>query len=165
MKKISILITAAMVLIFIMPAFAGKPTPETNQTEIINTSENPVPITTNDQIEVIVVDEPATARTVISANIEVYDAGDYILMTVPPDKKFILTDIVAGIKEPSRPRFFVKEDSVWKILVTFDSFDGSSHSINLTSGIPFSPGANLVISNTVNEGYVYITITGYLLDM
>ncbi|MBA7496704.1 hypothetical protein ES702_07313 [subsurface metagenome] len=189
MKKI--LTTAVMVLIFIVPAFAGKPGP--NQTEIINTSDNPVPITTNDQIEVIVVDEPTTTRdvnivnpdpipvsitdesakkTVISEYRELVSTGtDYIIMAVPTDKKFILTDIIAKSSKYYPDNFnvylSVKEGSVMKIRSLFVETDEPGV-FNLTSGIPFSPGADVVFNaefsgSGVGSG-VYLTITGYLSD-
>ena len=189
MKKFSILITAAMVLIFIMPAFAGKPTPETNQTEIINTSENPVPITTNDQIEVIIanpnpvsITDESAKKSVISKYMEVLDTRtNYIIMTVPTDKEFILTDIVATPIAGGAAKefdFSVKEHinaPPWEVTkihlksgyinLTSGIFVTSGY-INLTSGIPFSPGVDVVIFSEMFSGFggLYITITGYLLD-
>ena len=148
-----------MVLIFIMPAFAGKPT--TNQTEIINTLDNPVPITTEDQIEVFVVNESAK-KSVISEYMELVTANlAYLIMIVPTDKEFILTDIVSG--NTNAGMFTVWENGDIKIRAELVGTN-NPYSIHLTSGIPFSPGSNVYINAYFSGSPLYLTITGYLLD-
>ncbi|MFO7556758.1 MAG: hypothetical protein R6W88_16280 [Desulfobacterales bacterium] len=85
-------------------------------------------------------------------------------MTVPTDKEFILTDIIAT-SVPTSPNIYlsVKEDSVMKIRSLFVA-DNTGGLFNLTSGIPFSPGADVVFNAQFVGSQIYLTITGYLLD-
>jgi hypothetical protein len=70
-------------------------------------------------------------------------------MTVPTDKEFILTDIIATSVPTSQNIYLsVKEDSVMKNRSLFVA-GNTGGLFNLTSGIPFSPGADVVFKCTV----------------
>ena len=68
MKKYAPLIALLVIAIFVMPTYAGKPIPPPDQVEVINPPESPIPVTTNDQIDVNVVSEPGTPRDVNITN-------------------------------------------------------------------------------------------------
>jgi hypothetical protein len=99
--------------------------------------------------------------------IRVTDEADYTIMEVPLDKKFILTDIIASF-QLQLSDFFVKQDTNTKIHVRFrgDNPFGNMDSLHLTTGITFSSGTDIVISNEHTDTFYYsdITITGHLLD-
>jgi len=85
-------------------------------------------------------------------------------MTVPTDKEFILTDIIATSVPTSQNIYLsVKEDSVMKIPSLFVA-GNTGGLFNLTSGIPFSPGPDVVFNAQFVGSQVYLTITGYPLD-
>ena len=83
-------------------------------------------------------------------------------MTVRTDKEFILTDIIATSVPTSQNIYLsFKEDSVMKIRSLFVA-GNTGGLFNLTSGIPFSPGADVVFNAQFVGSQVYLTITGYL---
>ena len=134
MKKISTLITATILVIFIMPAFAGKPTPT-----------------------------PVYKKTVISDyfTFEFEDSAtqvtDFLLLTVPEGKTFILTDLDGNVRTCANS--FVScelfENDALKYpgfrILTGGVYTGdysTNYSKSFISGIPFTAGSTVHISVT-----------------
>ena len=116
-----------MVLILIVPAFAGKPTPEPQQTQ-----------------------------TVISEYMEILLPNtDYVIMTVPSDKTFILTDMIFSASNASTFAYnmYLKEDSNIKIPNLYIT---NSRPINLISGIPLASGSDVIVNVMASTTLTFI---------
>jgi len=174
MKRFAILTVLLSAMVVVQAhAQVGK----VKSVEIVNTIDNPVPVVNLEELNVNVVNpEPipvsisndSKKKVPVSAYIQISQIADYTIMSIPNDKQFILTDIVgSSFGGASSANIYVKEDTTKKLLVILKW--GASYgmdSISFSSGIPFSPGTNVVISNlqTGNPYDLSITITGYLLD-
>ena len=178
MKRNMLLVVLMAFAVFAIPSHAGKPTPQTGQVEVVNSPENPVPVTTADQIDVNVITEPTVPRDVnvtnsspipviltdgigqkniISGYVDSITGGGVI--TVPGDKQLILADIVIYFGGENT-RIKVNEDGNIKLnMAYFYEQGGYTRSLHFNSGIPFASGSNVNI-----EGNGRVTISGYLIE-
>jgi hypothetical protein len=179
MKKFIPLIALLVIAISVMPIYAEAPI---KQVEIVNLPENPVPVTTDDQLDVNITNvspipvsiiDGSASKVPVSVYVQVQtNIADYNLMTVPDGKIFVLTDIIGSTDSSiGGVRFFFKEDTTTKLHITWLGWGGARYkkidSINFRSGIPFSPESTVAISlvTIATPHLVNITITGYLLDI
>lgn len=166
MKKFVLLITLLVAVVFIIPTYAVKPPQPADQVEIINAPENPVPVTTDDQLDVNVTNASPIPVTIPDAGSQKTIVSAYILPSgslriVPADKIFILTDIVVDYGFNGGQNFFIKEDTIAKFHMTFGGDPPYTGSFHFVSGIPFAPGSNVNIESSAGAHFM---VTGYEID-
>lgn len=102
----------------------------------------------------------ATIVSGFAQNVGVKDNNRVIVNTVPPGKRFILTDVVADRFLRSFS-FSISEKISLSININEYKVD-QSPSWHFKSGIPFKAGEDIVIKNIDGAGNVFIS--GYLVD-
>jgi len=103
------------------------------------------------------------SKTIVSANVYYGQSSTQTAMVVPANKIFVLTDFI-GIFYAAGWYYDVSEQigtAPAQLKVRFYQ-SASVNSTHLRSGIPFSPGSAVIISNIGATNSV--TISGYLVD-
>lgn len=187
--KIGIFVITMGLLIFPFSANAQRSRPVT----VVNDDSKSVPVHSTQPTDVNVVSEPTEARDVVITNTEpipvtmdqpviVYEGckkeivsyhvenvdDSTTLTVVPPDKQFILTDIV--LSEPTNIALRHKFDISGKIVLNAFRDHGytTTYSWHFQSGIPFTPGSSVIYNpmimgaQPIRETNVFIS--GYLID-
>ena len=107
------------------------------------------PLTFADQLEVI------------SGYLETTGTAEQMILSVPSDKVFVLTDLIVSFSYGLH-KFFLTEDrdgvQSTKLYVHYS--DAGVNPLSLRSGITFAPGASIVIKTI--EGAGKVMISGYL---
>ena len=88
----------------------------------------------------------------------------YTVMIVPPDKKFVLTDIIATPVSSDTFSILFLENKKPKTIMSFSSKQNVQDSLHLKSGIPFAPGTSVALQRKRTEGGGCVTFSGYLID-
>jgi len=86
------------------------------------------------------------------------------VMIVPPDKKFLLTDIIATPVSSDDFGILFLENKRPKAIMSFSSKQHVQDRIHLNSGIPFAPGSSVALQRKRTEGGGCVTFSGYLID-
>jgi len=192
MKKVTFLLALLAIAIFAVPTFARKPTPRVGQVEVVNNSENAVPVTIIDESVPVTIspDEPmpvtlsdgdpvpvtissdagpvpvvitgGSQKTIISAQGHLNStAPSVVLLTVPQDKKLIITDIVAsGFSLNSK-----NNASLMGKITLYVGSENENKSWHFNAGIPYGPNEEVIIelgAGSMDSGYIFIS--GYLTD-
>lgn len=95
--------------------------------------------------------------------IHISDNLPSVIPDVPPDKRFILTDILGEVEGPVAIYSDHYPPTILK--VAFQFTDGMTYSLHLNSGIVFEPGESIYIEATSSVSTVFITISGYFVDL
>lgn len=102
--------------------------------------------------------------TLTSSFVDAIGADPFVLLSVPADKEFILTDLVAIIFSGGSAfyDFCINEDTTCKL--KYNSYYNSAlptlRQMHLNAGVPFTPGSTVFIKNINGTGR--IVISGYL---
>jgi len=148
MKKTILIAALSILVLTVISTQAGKSAPESNQVEVINAPDNPVPVQITKQRKVI---SSYSEQVIPASETDV----TVTVMTVPAGKVVVITD--ASYVAPRG--FHLYEDSTLKLPAgLFPQFT------SFISGIPFASGTNI---NFVARGpidvasKVMIFISGY----
>ena len=86
------------------------------------------------------------------------------VMIVPPDKKFVLTDIIATPVSSDNFGILILENKMPRSIISFSSKQHVQDRLHLKSGIPFAPGSSVALQRKRTEGGGCVTFSGYLID-
>lgn len=86
------------------------------------------------------------------------------VMIVPPDKKFVLTDIIATPVSSDNFCIWFLENKIPKTIMVFSSKQHIQKRLHLNSEIPFAPGSSVALQRKGTEGGGCVTFSGYLID-
>ena len=96
--------------------------------------------------------------------LEMSSVEPYTVMIVPPDKKFVLTDIIATPFSSDKFGILFLESKKPKAIMSFSSKQHVQDRLHLKSGIPFAPGSVVALQRKRTEGGGCVTFSGYLID-
>jgi hypothetical protein len=86
----------------------------------------------------------------------------FTVMIVPPDKKFVLTEIMATPASSDNLGILFLENKITKGIISFSSKQHVQKILHLHSEIHFAPGSSVVLKRKLTEGGGCITFSGYL---
>jgi hypothetical protein len=86
------------------------------------------------------------------------------VMIVPPDKKFVLTDIIATPVSSDNFGILFLENKMTKAIMSFFSKQHVQKKLRLNSRITFAPGSSVALQRKRTEGGGCVTFSGYLID-
>jgi hypothetical protein len=191
MRRITLLTILLTSVVFLVPTYAGKPQPSPNQVEVVNTIDNPVPVTM-DQATVTVVNDSSNPLPVDLGNAQVTIGNDQsnpvpvsvvdgctktivsgqygftpsvasvtFIDDVPADSVFIVTDLIVSWNGGSVFRVDLLEDSSTKFSIQVLLAEGQYHPFSFNSGVSFASSSDVIISNPSGWNG-NVFISGYL---